>query len=57
MKEAFGSKAEVEVYSTCQHGWCVADMPKQQNGDPIYNKAEADRAWTKLVALCKANLV
>lgn len=56
LKEAFGSKAEVEVYSTCLHGWCVADMPLQ-NGNPIYNKPEADRAWTKLVALYKANLV
>jgi carboxymethylenebutenolidase len=57
LKEAFGSKAEVELYSTCQHGWCVPDMPKQADGSPIYDKAEADRAWTKLVALYKANLV
>lgn len=56
LKESFGTKAGVEVYSTCQHGWCVADMPKQPDGSPIYNKPEADRAWTKLVALYKANL-
>jgi carboxymethylenebutenolidase len=56
LKEAFGSKAEIEVYSTCQHGWCVSDMPKQANGSPIYDKAEADRAWGHLVALYKANL-
>ncbi len=46
--------AEVEVYKSL-HGWCVPDMP-QQNGSPIYNKADADRAWTKLLALYKAGL-
>lgn len=56
LREAFGSKAEVEVYSTCQHGWCVPDMPKGQDGKAIYNKEEADRAWGHLVALYKANL-
>jgi carboxymethylenebutenolidase len=56
LKEAFGSKAEVEVYAGSIHGWCVSDMPLA-NGMPIYNKDEADRAWTKLVALYKANLV
>jgi carboxymethylenebutenolidase len=56
LREAFGSKAEVELYTTCQHGWCVSDMPKQANGSPIYDKAEADRAWGHLVALYKANL-
>jgi carboxymethylenebutenolidase len=56
LKEAFGSKAEVEVYSTCQHGWCVPDMPPAAGGKPIYDKAEADRAWGHLVALYKTNL-
>ena len=56
LREAFASKAEIEVYSTCQHGWCVPDMPKGQDGKPIYNQAEADRAWGKLVALYKKNL-
>lgn len=56
LKEAFGSKAEIEVYSTCLHGWCVPDMPKNADGKPIYNKEEADRAWGHLVALYKANL-
>jgi carboxymethylenebutenolidase len=46
---------EIEVYSEGQHGWCVPDMPKGANG-PIYNKAEAERAWTKLLALYKAAL-
>jgi len=60
LKEAFDAAkvpAEIEVYSQSQHGWCVADMPKQANGQPIYNKADADRAWAKLLALYKAGLV
>jgi carboxymethylenebutenolidase len=60
LKEAFEAAkvpVEVEVYSQSQHGWCVADMPKQANGQPIYNKPDADRAWGKLMALYKAGLV
>jgi carboxymethylenebutenolidase len=59
LKEAFiaaGNPAEIEVYETCYHGWCVPDMPKQANGTPTYDKAEADRAWGKLLALYKAGL-
>jgi carboxymethylenebutenolidase len=59
LKEAFDAAkvpAEVEVYSMAQHGWCVPDMPKQANGQPIYNKADAERAWGKLMALYKAAL-
>jgi carboxymethylenebutenolidase len=56
LKEAFGPKAEIEVYSKSLHGWCVADMPAQP-GMPIYNKPDAEKAWTKLVALYKAGLV
>ncbi len=58
LKEAFAAAhvpAEIEVYSECLHGWCVPDMP-QQNGMPIYNKANAERAWGKLLALYKAGL-
>jgi len=47
--------AEVELYANSIHGWCVSDMP-MQNGKPIYNKAEADMAWAKLVALYKKHL-
>ena len=60
LKEAFDAAkvpVEVEVYTQAQHGWCVADMPNQPNGQPIYNKADADRAWGKLLALYKAGLV
>jgi carboxymethylenebutenolidase len=59
LKEAFAAAkvpAEIEVYSMSLHGWCVPDMPLQ-NGKPIYNKPDAERAWTKLVALYKAALV
>jgi carboxymethylenebutenolidase len=59
LKEAFiaaGNPAEIEVYSTCFHGWCVPDMPKQADGTPTYDKAEADRAWGKLTALYKGAL-
>ena len=57
LKEAFAAAkvpAEIEVYSQSQHGWCVPDMPKQPSGEPIYNKADAERAWGKLLALYKS---
>jgi carboxymethylenebutenolidase len=60
LKETFDAAkvpVEVEVYSMAQHGWCVPDMPAQPNGQPIYDKADADRAWGKLLALYKAGLV
>jgi carboxymethylenebutenolidase len=59
LKESFDAAkvpAEIEVYSQAQHGWCVPDMPKQANGQPIYSKPDAYRAWGKLVALYKAAL-
>jgi carboxymethylenebutenolidase len=58
LREAFiaaKNPAEIEVYAGALHGWCVPDMP-MQNGMPIYNKADAERAWGKLVALYKAAL-
>jgi carboxymethylenebutenolidase len=54
LKQAFDAAkvpVEVEVYDQGQHGWCVPDMPNQ-----LYNKAEAERAWAKLLALYKAGL-
>jgi carboxymethylenebutenolidase len=57
LKESFGAAkvtAEIEVYSSL-HGWCISDMPLQ-NGAPIYNKPEAEKAWGKLLALYKAGL-
>jgi carboxymethylenebutenolidase len=58
LKEAFAAakvSAEIEVYPGALHGWCVPDMPLQ-NGAPIYNQADAERAWSKLVALYKLAL-
>ena len=59
LKQAFDAAkvpAEVEVYSQAQHGWCVPDMPNQANGQPIYRKPDAERAWGKLLALYEAAL-
>jgi carboxymethylenebutenolidase len=58
LREAFAAAkvpAEIEVYPGALHGWCVPDMPAQ-NGKPIYNKPDAERAWGKLVALYKIAL-
>jgi len=58
LREAFAAakvSAEIEVYPGALHGWCVPDMPLQ-NGAPIYNQADAERAWSKLVALYKLAL-
>jgi carboxymethylenebutenolidase len=57
LKEAFTAAkvpAEVEVYKSL-HGWCVPDMPAEAN-NPIYNKPDAEKAWTKLLALYKSAL-
>jgi carboxymethylenebutenolidase len=54
LKESFanaGVPVEVEVYPA-RHGWCVADMPVE-DGAPLYDKVQAERAWSKLVALYK----
>ncbi len=49
-------KAEIEVYPDSVHGWCMKDMPNQDNGKPGYNPVDAERAWAKLLALYKATL-
>jgi carboxymethylenebutenolidase len=46
--EAAGRPAEVEVYKA-DHGWTVPDSP-------VYNQAEADRAWEQLLNLYKTSL-
>lgn len=43
---AAGRPAEVDVYPA-DHGWCVPDSP-------VHDAAEADRAWSRLLALYKA---
>ncbi|HXR95742.1 MAG TPA: dienelactone hydrolase family protein [Rhizomicrobium sp.] len=58
LKAAFAAAqvpATVELYPGTIHGWCVRDMPKQ-NGKPIYNKPDAERAWGHLESLYKTTL-
>lgn len=55
LREAFEAAklpAKIEVYEGCLHGWCVNDMPLQE-GKPIYNEVQAERAWGDLRALFK----
>jgi carboxymethylenebutenolidase len=47
LKETFDAAkltSEVEVFAGAQHGWCPPDSN-------VYNQAQAERAWTKLLAL------
>jgi carboxymethylenebutenolidase len=58
LREAFAAAklaADIEVYPRSQHGWCVPDMP-MQNGNAIYNKPDAERAWSKLLVLYRGAL-
>jgi carboxymethylenebutenolidase len=48
--------AKIEVYEGCMHGWCVKDMPAEAS-KPIYNEAQAERAWGELLTLYKQVLV
>jgi len=53
LRKAFAAgrvRAEIEVYPTAQHGWCVPDSRAAEN------KRDAERAWGKLVALYKQTL-
>lgn len=45
---AANAPAEIEVYAA-DHGWCVPDSPS-------YDAAEAERAWTRLLATYQAAL-
>lgn len=59
LKSAFASAgvpALIEVYENALHGWCIRDMPLR-DGKPIYNEADAERAWGHLTALFKSALV
>ena len=47
LKETFskaGLSAEVEVYANAAHGWCPPDST-------VYNEPQAEKAWTRLLAL------
>ena len=42
--------AEIEVYAGTNHGWCPPDSQ-------VYNEAEAEKAWARMLALFEAGLV
>src|SRR5260221_1291354 len=47
LKETFAKAnlpAEVEVYAGAAHGWCPPDSQ-------VYNEPQAEKAWTRLLAL------
>jgi carboxymethylenebutenolidase len=44
LKETFGAAAEVEVYTDAAHGWCPPDSG-------VYNQPQAEKAWSRLLAL------
>jgi carboxymethylenebutenolidase len=46
-------QAKIEVYDGCLHGWCVKDMPQSPGKPPVYNEAQAERAWGELVSVFK----
>ena len=53
LREAFAAAkvhAEIEVYPNALHGWCVPDSKAAAN------QQDAERAWSKLVALYKHEL-
>jgi len=50
--EAFdsaGVNAEIEVYEDTLHGWCPPDSR-------VYNKVQAERAWSRLLVLFEREL-
>jgi len=52
LREAFdkaGVNAEIEVYEGTLHGWCPPDSR-------VYNQAQAERAWSRLLALFEREL-
>lgn len=42
--EAANVPAEIEVYEDTKHGWCPPDSP-------VYNAAQAEKAWSRMLAL------
>ncbi|PLW70625.1 dienelactone hydrolase family protein [Pseudohalioglobus lutimaris] len=47
--DSHGVNAEVEVYQDTLHGWCPPDSV-------VYNEAQAERAWSRLLALFEREL-
>ena len=53
LKDSFAKAklaAEIEVYQGTMHGWCPPDAT-------VYNQAQAEKAWGRLLALFKTALV
>jgi carboxymethylenebutenolidase len=46
---AAGINAEIEVYTGTLHGWCAIDSQ-------VYNMDQAERAWSRLLALFETAL-
>mgnify|MGYP003336977995 CR=1 FL=1 len=44
LKDTFKTAAEVEVYAGAAHGWCPPDSA-------VYNEAQAEKAWARLMVL------
>jgi len=52
LKEAYAAAnipAEIEVYEGALHGWCSLDSP-------VYNKEQAERAWSRMLVLFETAL-
>ncbi|MAK59595.1 MAG: dienelactone hydrolase [Ponticaulis sp.] len=52
LKDAFAANdvpAEVEVYEGAMHGWCPPDSA-------VYNEEQAEKAWSRLLALFETHL-
>ena len=47
--KALGGRYESETYAGARHGWTVP-------GSPVYNEAQAERHFEKLVALFRETL-
>lgn len=52
LRDAFDAaqlKAEIEVYEGALHGWCPPDSP-------VYNEVQAERAWSRMLAMFTESL-
>jgi carboxymethylenebutenolidase len=52
LREAFAAQklaAEIEVYAGAMHGWCPPDSA-------VYNEAQAEKAWDRMLTLFKTAL-
>ncbi len=48
--DSAGLPAEIEVYEGAQHGWCPPDSA-------VYDEAQAERAWSRMLAMFEVALV